>query len=1219
MPGFKISIQCSQTKGSIAVKEIIAQELKKNNICISDKSDEETWGLIFTTKIQGYENEIIEQCVQMRESRRILILHVGQFKTPWENASPELKSYLNAFVKTYNILHIYKLIRDIVGSTCNSILPYQKEMCQRYFYAKKIYNALKNYGHGGQNDITNSYLGPVRMMLKSSQKIPEEIEPVIGFCSFIEETKECGHLGKRIKSAWDVIDKFHKMKTEGSDLIDAIEKLMNLLTECRSITGERPINEAVLPKTRKSVLPIPEKLDYKPGRTYRVLVVDDHAKYWRPVFKQVASILGSKDKNTIFHFSDDAATITGHAPEQLQLVNCLPDYDAILLDIYMPDPLESARKKDNGAEYKSRGLEILEEIRKRCGWIPVIIWTSSLSHELAAEASISNGYLFKKTATCADIVNTLDQWLASGASRRRMSLPNPFFDHTLQTDKIRQLAVDFTDWCLKHLDSFHALDDRYFKFFNDHGGRHITKVMDIVDKLVRPLIFTGSGIAAGRKSGGVLFSPDPEEREKEILYLYLAILCHELGMFPMQEGHGRKEDYSFFEKGDLNIRRQLHAIRSMLIIAHKDHQSPGFRELSKRLANLDKIGPHYVAVLAGYHSKFLDISGRNFLGNPAEKWKKLNGMSDEDKSIYQNKSKSVFKKISELPKYNKERLRKLCAILRFADAIDIDKTRVPADFLLYHAARSSTQDVENLKRMVVEKIVVDRGTVFVHFNAAITEETRCPFKPKQISALQDTRAYTYVDEKKSEKISAKLKQYFHDRDQGTYEMAYDYAKYLAALAVLYEIKEEYYAIKASGLVPNIKLGSVSWGKKAEKKPNPFFKSIAHKNYRFNVSNDYLTKDDKSLITLAFDNLLREAWLHVGNTEKLKLKVVQINSGKSGAKTFLIYCEPYQPRFCKIDDFEKIEREYKGLKNIASLHIPARNLVGDVHISKYIDKGLLMGSCLLDRNREDLDKGFLLLEDYLIKNSGNIDANEIFQQIFSDIANEGHQIAIKKGHVLYEQEIDKINNALKNKAPNRFVKLKPEVKACLDNSLQEQWCKIYLDLWDRFLKQLKARKLTRAFAHGDLQPLNILIEPGRSDSSRFILIDTASCAYNHCYRDAAVFDMYLKTTFIRKLGNNDKSYKDAAKISKMLRTFLKLYAVKKGEEENTEFAIACLMRHFLFLLFWLDEVDNIQLAPMIYDVWDELFEMLKQIDKDTESVKEFMACLKKACNPVSTVA
>jgi len=93
-------------------------------------------------------------------------------------------------------------------------------------------------------------------------------------------------------------------------------------------------------------------------------------------------------------------------------------------------------------------------------------------------------------------------------------LPNPFFDYALRDPVLREVALAFTKWTLRYMDCFHAVDHFYFKYFNDHGGRHILGVMDATAKLLRPYLFQDS-----------LLSTQDEVRTKQ---LFLPIYSHSL-------------------------------------------------------------------------------------------------------------------------------------------------------------------------------------------------------------------------------------------------------------------------------------------------------------------------------------------------------------------------------------------------------------------------------------------------------------------------------------------------------------------------------------------------------------------------------------------------------------------------------------------------------------------------------------------------------------------
>ena len=748
------------------------------------------------------------------------------------------------------------------------------DICFKVCLSKKLYGYIEGFTHGGNYDISNSVLAPARILclLNDSRESGSQIHESIKLESQIVEKfqksvinkivlKDDGELGRELIQAWETIKAEINEKENTLYLnslnADSFSTAMDLLTEIRILSGKK-----IETDSKDSLVCNVER-----GK-FRILLIDDHSEQWMPVFsevqKRIKNIVGcdvsfeySIDGNTLLDERQNSLSEEPGAPDMWQR---LADYDLVLVDIFLPG---------------TNGLEILKKIRDRVMWLPVLLWTSTIESDIPAQANLANGFLFKKKTTISEISDTIMQWLDQGRTRRVMALPNPFFDHVLVSEEIRKCAFDFTHWALKYVDSFHALDDTFFRFFNDHGGRHTIMVLSIVEKLLRPFFFQSE------TSELAVFSEDKAEREKEVLCLYVAVLCHEIGMFPMIiEGEKELEKYCIMGCDDLFHVRKQHCLRSLEMIWDKDRQSP---EFSDRIFQLDDIfknnsGKASVAALAGYHGRYLNLTDKAFCNLDEEYNIKALGKINEalkKSPIHSVKLESLEKSLEEIDtavgkdsdKAAKTgfrgRLIRLCAVMRFADSLDINYTRVPADFLLYNDAGTPIQDRENAKRQVVEEVIIDRGIVSIKFNVKpestgsihsvlreyveyLEEELRWSCDSKVVEDLQkkvdglkkvlfakdfDIAGNIWkpgvwkekfvledgtVEELFSiiqESLDDWMDKWFFalpDRDHENYEKIRGLIPVIAAVSVLLEIYDEHKAVRDNGLAEIINLGEPKW-------------------------------------------------------------------------------------------------------------------------------------------------------------------------------------------------------------------------------------------------------------------------------------------------------------------------------------------------------------------------------------------------------------------------
>jgi CheY-like chemotaxis protein len=800
------------------------------------------------------------------------------------------------------------------GKLSSGQIEYRKSCLKRSIEAELIYEKMLKFSHGGDFDITNELLGPLRILAKTESNAPQltsdQRDIWEHFKNFVHGIRDLGHLGEAFKFATDELGSAFRDGSTSKALCVKLENLMSVLTECRLASGKSPPKpgggsvsfvfapgaDSALPHTSgESTGPsVPPPVDYHTP-SWRILVVDDHVKNWIPVIRKLKAILKESTGRDVEIDVCDAKKKSANGDWQVysldgygdgidtrmpagELLSRLPEYDLVLLDVYLGDAF---------------GIDILHRVRGRLMHTPIIIWSTSTDAELPAAASLANGFLLKKTMTLQAMCDVIDRWLTSGRSRRLWSLPNPFFDHTIRHPALREVALDFTKWTLRYMDCFHAIDDFYFRYFNDHGGRHVIGVMNVVEKLLRPFL-----LARDEK----VLPTDDGEYAREIFSLYIAILCHEYGMFPIRETDliisdaASNDAFSF-----VNAMRATHAIRGMAMLLSAEEiehiptpdQYTQVDGLKSRLAqiktNAEGDSVQRVATLVAYHQRLLSLNKAEFLNvtNKAldkfEQHRKALGMSALTKQQLGNLLGDTAQKIADK---DKDRLRRQCAIFRLADGLDVDHTRAPADFLLKEwERRKPVQDVEDTKRLVTERCDIDRGVISLTFRAVAPLEGDKTakvllnlYKASQKRSGQDsvivgsensesdetalsaedglsletlkTIATSWKDRKgkdiqefvkKKKKVEGFLKEAIAEYYQlcrdgiGTSLQDLEAMKApvatAASLLVIYEILDEYQAILDVGLEDTIKLGKIEW----EGGERPFLIDRAFDHFKKNAN------------------------------------------------------------------------------------------------------------------------------------------------------------------------------------------------------------------------------------------------------------------------------------------------------------------------------------------------------------------------------------------------
>lgn len=505
-----------------------------------------------------------------------------------------------------------------------------------------------------------------------------------------------------------------------------IRRLMAFCTSCRELAG--------ISATDMSVKEVPRDMKGEPsellqGGTYTILVVDDHIDYWEPFFKALDTLFGNNIKLN-FRYSRDGKTLT---EDKKDIYKILPDCDLVMLDVILGK---------NGLT----GCDILNDIRKMLPNLPVVIGSTSHDTRILDNLRQANAFIYKKDLDVNKLKERIIPLLRKGRSRNKQSLPNPFFNNNIIGNN-REHVLNFTNWTIKHLDGFHGLDNHYFRYFNNHGGRHMIALMHILEHLLRPFLLSKE-------------DPLGLKNEDTILVLYLAVLTHEFGMFPLGTDNpriGRNiggydhtiliEDYTRPEfttpkvfatdarlkANNLNqcmdVVRKFHGSRSMMMLGYEDLplQYEEFHKIwtnivDNNISDKDDNIKYKVAAIIGYHNRFLSLEGDDFL-KLTDKNKVLlqaientaiAGLMSEDKLT------EVLESIGRsFPEEQKKSLRLICAIFRFADALEIDYSRAIPSYIGYPEDGTPWEIngyIEDLKRYIVHHVDIDCGVVTIYFN-----------------------------------------------------------------------------------------------------------------------------------------------------------------------------------------------------------------------------------------------------------------------------------------------------------------------------------------------------------------------------------------------------------------------------------------------------------------------------------------------------------------------
>ena len=710
----------------------VCRTILKDALAGATDSNQEVIGIVIPVASDGtdWSNQAANILKRYPKCRGLVVAH-WKAEQMRKHPKPGLRVPFNKAVRFVtlqgNLLtNLLKEVRNL-----SRMPPSTDEMSRaaEVVFANELYRRIEAFGHGATKDLTNQVLAPLRIALQQTPKgagLPPKWKRTAlalwrdFFKAVIKESREDWWLSAELRNAFGDLTVARPWSGNARNEIVRLERIMDLLAECRALAGATTVSGNCTSRTVKQLPGTPIRKSW----CYEVLVIDDHATAWRPVFKklqaQLARGIAGERMPVTFDFFTGGEPTAGNRDQLTDLLAKLPDYDAVLLDVYLNGKLD--------------GINILRTIRRHYLNLPIIIWTSSSASELPAKAQFAHGFLFKKSAKIENIASLLTERLREGNAKRRYPLPGHFFDHSIRSRANRKTALRFAEYCSKQLDSFHALDEQYFRFFTDHGGRHLIKLLEYVEDFLRPLIHDKRMFP---------ISDDAEsdaEREEEILALYLAVFLHEFGMLRLK---GKNEpDWNRRSASEMRrenqLVRNLHALRGMVMIAdpectHWPDEEGQYQAEMRFSSDTGRRLANSVAIITGYHSRLLPIDTASatfcrwtsavcerFGDKAATMLAKRPGYSEAERGLLSISSrffnqKRVRSTLTQCRKsFSPERLERLrlhSALFRFADAIDVDHTRNPADFLALSTSVSEIDLREALKRQVIRTVHAEGGAI----------------------------------------------------------------------------------------------------------------------------------------------------------------------------------------------------------------------------------------------------------------------------------------------------------------------------------------------------------------------------------------------------------------------------------------------------------------------------------------------------------------------------
>ena len=164
---------------------------------------------------------------------------------------------------------------------------------------------------------------------------------------------------------------------------------------------------------------------------------------------------------------------------------------------------------------------------------------------------------------------------------------------------------------------------------------------------------------------------------------------------------------------------------------------------------------------------------------------------------------------------------------------------------------------------------------------------------------------------------------------------------IAALAVCADLKNEFKAIKQTGMADHITLRKAVWNDNNVRlsilDDNPRDVSL---KYGEGLENLDIDLEQKMAIETLFDQLYGHLEPPPQNIQFSNLKNYDKNK-----KILIIKPENLPERFCKVGSYSELAKEYHGYINYACQHIDSSFLLGEIRLAKYRTEGALSGSLI----------------------------------------------------------------------------------------------------------------------------------------------------------------------------------------------------------------------------------------------------------------------------------
>jgi len=193
------------------------------------------------------------------------------------------------------------------------------------------------------------------------------------------------------------------------------------------------------------------------------------------------------------------------------------------------------------------------------------------------------------------------------------------------------------------------------------------------------------------------------------------------------------------------------------------------------------------------------------------------------KMLNENRFNTLFQYMNKICHEERQVLRRLCAVFRFADALDVDYSRAIPQYLGHN--NDDRNVIEDLKRYIVQSVDMNFGDVVLCFNLDPKQLLAIDGLPvKWRSASADGKRYSLVmdgtpisrcDDKFLEEAAETVNGRFLSVLRGesaSGEAPVQLLKNLLCITVMLEIADEYKAIKDVGLHDRLRIGDAIFSK-----------------------------------------------------------------------------------------------------------------------------------------------------------------------------------------------------------------------------------------------------------------------------------------------------------------------------------------------------------------------------------------------------------------------